>query len=355
MRVISPAPRDQWEAVLASDPDSLVCHTPAWLDFVCRAGGYDDASRLYELPGARRLIVPMVRRRGLEASFPPSWGMGGVVAPEGVRLPDVAAVASDLAGRAVLRTTLRPNPLEAATWRAAFARRAIAVPRLAHLLSLEGGFAHVWEERFTKGARRAVRKAERSGLEVERDTSGRLIPVLYELFDRSLERWADQHHEPRPLGRWRGHRRDPRRKFELMVEALGEASRVWVAWCEGRPAAAILVLQGTSAHYWRGMMDKELAGPTRANYLLHKLAIEEACASGCRWYDMGESGPSESLAHFKSRFGARPHPHADYHIERLPITTLDRQARRVVKRVVGFREASATRARSACSPGDGRP
>ncbi len=119
---------------------------------------------------------------------------------------------------------------------------------------------------------------------------------------------------------------------------LGEACRIWVAWHNGQPAAAILVLQGSNASYIRGMMDKELAGPTRANYLLHRLAIEEACEAGCRYYDMGESGSSTSLAQFKTRFGARPCPYAEYHIERLPITSLHRHARGAIKRMIGFRD-----------------
>jgi lipid II:glycine glycyltransferase (peptidoglycan interpeptide bridge formation enzyme) len=285
-----------------------------------------------------------VRRRHLrgplaiEASFPPGWGIGGIVAPGGVRPADAAAVFADLAGRRVVRTSLRPNPLDAELWSAARPPSAVAVPRLAHVLSLEGGFERVWKERFTGTARTAVRKAERSGVRVELDTSGRLVPVLYELLERSVERWAGQLHEPRALARWRTHRRDPLRKFELMAEALGEACRIWVAWAGGRPAAAILVLQGTNAHYTRGMMDKDLAGPTRANYLLHQLAIEDACGAGCRHYQMGETGSSSSLAQFKTRFGALPHPHSEYHLERLPITALDRHARRVVKRIVGFRE-----------------
>jgi hypothetical protein len=363
--VVSPVPREVWESVLASDPRALVTQTPAWIDFACRCRGYEDASRLYELPGGRRLVLPMVRRRRLpdplagEASFPPSWGMGGIVAPGGVELADAAAVFADLTNRRVVRISLRPNPLDADVFSATRPPDAVVVPRLAHVLALEGGFAQVWKERFTGSVRTAVRKAERSGLTVERDTSGRLVPALYELYERSLDRWADQQHEPRALARWRGRRRDPRRKFELMAQALGEGCRIWVAWHEGRPVAAILVLQGTNAHYTRGMMDKDVAGPTRANHLLHRLAIEEACAAGCRHYHMGESGLSAPLAHFKTRFGARPHPHAEYHIERLPITALDRHARGVVKRVVGFRDhpsrASASQGRGASSPGGGRP
>ncbi len=83
------------------------------------------------------------------------------------------------------------------------------VPRLAHVLELEGGFERVWKEQFTGTARTAVRKAERSGLTVERDTSGKLVPVVYELFERSLDRWARQQHEPRPFARWRRRRQDP--------------------------------------------------------------------------------------------------------------------------------------------------
>jgi hypothetical protein len=342
--VTSPAPRRDWEAILASDPNALVSHTPAWTDFACRSGDYEDASRLYALPGGRRLVVPIVRRRRLlgrlatEASFPPGWGIGGIVASDGVRPADAAAVFADLAARSVVRTSLRPNPLEAKVWSAARPPGAVAIPRLAHVLALEGGFGSVWKERFTGTARTAVRKAERSGLTVELDTSGRLVSVLYELFERSLERWAGQQHEPRALARWRAHRRDPLRKFELMARTLGEACRVWVAWAEGQPAAAILVLQGTNAHYTRGMMDKDIAGPTRANYLLHQLAIEDACNAGCRHYHMGETGSSSSLAQFKTRFGALPHEYAEYHLERLPITALDRQARQVVKRIIGFRD-----------------
>ncbi|HEY6757865.1 MAG TPA: GNAT family N-acetyltransferase [Baekduia sp.] len=342
--VTSPAPRAVWEQVLASDPTALVTHTPTWLDFVCRAGDYEDASRLYELPGDRRLVLPMVRRRHLpgalaaEASFPPGFGMGGVLAPGGLQAGDAQVVFSDLARRDVVRTSLRPNPLNGDALAAGRPPGVAMVSLLANVLPLDGGFERVWKERFKSETRTAIRKAERCGLTVERDTSGRLVPVLYELYERSVDRWADQSHEPRALARWRGHRADPRRKFELMAEALGDACRVWVAWSDGRPAAAILVLQGINATYSRGMMDKELAGPLRANHLLHRLAIEEACMAGCRYYHMGESGFSASLMQFKSRFGARACAHAEYHVERVPITALDRRARGLVKRAIGFRE-----------------
>jgi Acetyltransferase (GNAT) domain len=338
---VSPAPREVWREVYNADPNALPYQAPEWVDLLCSLRRYEDASRLYELPGGRLAVLPMVRSRLIgvsarEASFPPAWGMGGLVASGGLRGSDVVTAFTDLASHHVARISLRPNPLTGPMWAAARPPHAVSVPRLAHVLDLEGGFAEVWRRRFTGSARTAVRKAERSRLTVERDTSGRLLPVHYELFERSVVRWAAQQHEPRALARWRAHRRDPLPKLMAMAEQLREGCRLWVAWLDGQPAASILIMHGSNACYTRGAMDKELAGPTRANYLLHSLAIEEACTAGCRHYHMGETGASKPLAQFKTRFGAHPYPYAEYHVEVLPFTAVGRAARSAVKRVLGF-------------------
>jgi hypothetical protein len=174
---------------------------------------------------------------------------------------------------------------------------------------------------------------------VECDSSGKLVPIFYDLYLRSIERWAEQQHEPPLLARWRGQRRNPLHKFQSIAQAFGDSCRIWVAWLDGQPAAAIVVLLGASAYYWRGAMDKVLAAPVRANDLLHWLAIEEACRAGCRYYHMGESGASVSLGRFKSRFGAVAYPYNEYHLERLPITKLDKLLRTFVKRIIGFKDA----------------
>ncbi|MGH2874619.1 MAG: GNAT family N-acetyltransferase [Solirubrobacteraceae bacterium] len=340
--VITPPPHDVWHEVLASDPDALLSQTPEWIAALCRDGIHEDASRLYELPGGRRVVLPMVRRRGLppaltvEASLPPAWGIGGIVAPGGARPADVAAVFRELSGRCTLQTSLTPNPLQAQAWAAARPPRTVTVPRLAHVLSLEDGFDRVWSSRFTGSARTAVRKAQRSGLTIERSTDGGLVPVFLDLYQRSLRRWAHRQHEPLALARFRARVRDPADKLRAMA-SLGE---IWVAFKDGMPAAAILVLQAAAAHYTRGAMDERIAGPTRANYLLHSLAIEAACISGCRHYHMGETGGSKSLAQFKTRFGARAYPYAAYHLERLPLTTANRRLRSAVKRTIGFKDLS---------------
>jgi hypothetical protein len=334
--VASPAPRDVWDRLIASDPRSLPSQTPPWLDVVCSVGGLEDASRLYETADGRLLVLPLVRRSLLgvplaEASLPYGWGPGGLVA-EGAVLPgDVRAVLADLADRRVLRTTLRPGPQAGAAWDEAAPPGAVRRPHMAQTVDLRAGFTEVWKARFKRDTRNRVHRAERAGVLVERDDSGRLVPIFQELYWTSVARWARHDGQPLALARWRAARQEPDRKLRTVAAALGAACRVYIASVDGRPAAGIVVLLGAaSATYWRGAMDEEVAGKTYANYLLHRTAIEDACAAGCSAYHMGDSAPGSSLALFKSRFGAEDRHYESYRLERLPLTTATEAARDAV-------------------------
>jgi hypothetical protein len=342
-RLATPAPRHDWQELLDADRSALVTQTPAWTDALCAVTGAHDASRLYEFGEGRRLVLPMVERAHrpwpltMTDSFPPAWGFGGL-AGDAPRPEEARAVLADLRSAGVLRARIRPNPLHHHAWSTAMSRDVIALPRRAHVVDLGGGFDRVWMERFSKRARNHVRRAERCGLEVELDTTGRLAGVFEALFTRSVERWARRQHEPAKLAHWRARRRDPPGKLARVMAALDGAAHLWVASAEGRPVAAILVLQGANAHYTRGAMDEERAGETRANYLLHARAIEAAARAGCGSYHMGETGDSRSLAQFKEAVGGRPHRYAELVVERLPITRVDRMARTAVKTAIRFRD-----------------
>ena len=345
IKVTSPAPRDVWHALLKADTEAIPYQHPAWLDCICTASNYKDVSRLYEMSDGRQFILPLVRRPNLPeafspaASLPSGWGRGGLLGSGDIRVDEVASIFDDLAHLPFPRISVRPNPRQGPVWAEAAPRNIVAVPRRAHVLDLEGGFDRVWEERFEAKTRTAVRKAERKGVVVECDTTGRLVPVFYELLERSFDRWARQQHEPRLLTHLRGQSRDPLSKFQIMAKHLGEACRVWVAWVDGKPAAAILVLQYGNVNDSRGAMDKEVAAGTGANELIQKLAIEDACRAGCRYYHLGESGNSASLSHYKERFGAIAYSYAEYHLERIPITSIDHGVRSVIKKVIGFKDS----------------
>jgi Acetyltransferase (GNAT) domain len=323
--VASPAPREVWERVVAADPQALPSQTPQWLDAICSVTGMQDASRLYKTADGRMLVLPLVRRGVLgaplvEASLPYGWGPGGIVAEGGLLAEDVRTVFADLSGRRVPRVTVRPGPALGPTWEEA-APRAARQPLMAQTLDLRAGFAEVWRARFKSDTRTRIRRAERCGVVVQRDDTGRLVPVFHELYRTSVARWARRDGQPLLIARWRAARREPDSKLRTVSAAMGSRCRVYVASVGGRPAAAIVVLFGaTSAVYWRGAMDAEIAGKSYANYLLHCTAINDACAAGCSAYHMGDSAPGSDLARFKSRFGAEESSYASYRLERLPLT-----------------------------------
>ncbi|MEU3917532.1 GNAT family N-acetyltransferase [Streptomyces sp. NPDC029004] len=348
VRVTSPAPREVWWQLAERDESALVSQTPTWLDCICGTGPYADASRLYEFGGGRRLVVPLARRRGVperltaEDSWPSDWGIGGPLVSPGV--PDeteAGVVFDDLARRPALRVGIRFGPDAHPAWAAAAAQRNFrAEDHMTQVLDLDGGFDVVWERRFRGRARRAVRRAERSPVDVEVDRTGRLVPVFYHLYEQSIARWAGQQHEPKALAHWRQTRKFPRRRLEAVAELLGESCAIWVASCAGEPAAAIVVLRhGAHARCWRGAMDRDLAHPVRANFLLHRLAIEDAGTAGCRYYHFGESRPGSSLAAFKEGFGADNFSSPDYRRERLPVSAAEQRLRGTLKHLMRFQDA----------------
>jgi hypothetical protein len=337
---LRPAEKERlWHGVLSADPESLVDQSPEWIRAMVSLGTWQDATRVYELPGDRLGVLPMARRaRGAIVASPPfAWGFGGLVAEGGVTSADVRVVMSDLGARPHIRQTIRPNPLLATAWQRGTPPHWTPLPRMAHIIDLRGGRDAVWA-RLDKDVRRRVRRAERLGVEIECDTQGRLIPVLCELLQRSVIHWATAQNEPLRLAQLRARRRDPAEKFQAMAAALGSQFRLWVARHEGRPVAANLVLQGRNAHAARGVMDRALAAPLSATALLEWHAIRDACRAGCGRYHMGESGSSTALAKSKERFGALRYPYSEYRRERLPLSTVDGWIRSAVKRAIGFRD-----------------
>jgi Acetyltransferase (GNAT) domain len=343
-KVTTPVPRDAWERVFRSDHGAVVTQSLAWRDALLAGGRYRDVSRLYEFGSGRRIVLPLVRRRhvtawtGTTVSWPRTWGVGGPICQDGkASEAEAEAVLADLAGGTLAAEVRLPEGADG-SWLTA-ARGYKVEGRDVHMLDLAGGFSEVWSHRFRGTARTAVRKAERAGLEVEVDRSGRALGVFFELYEKSIQRWAAMQHEPVVLTRWRTTRATSPRMLADVSRHFGTDCEIWVARAKGTPIAAIVVLRsGANAKYWRGAMDKELATPVRANEYLHSLAIEEACRSGCRTYEMGQSRSGSPLAAFKEKLGAVLQPGYTLRAEHLPFDAVRRHTRDAVKSLIGFRD-----------------
>jgi Acetyltransferase (GNAT) domain len=342
LRVVSPVRREVWESLLRSDRDAAVTQTLAWRDAVMGTGRYRDVSLLYEFGSGRQVVLPLVRRRGqprqaaVLASWPHEWSVGGPISQDGRVSPaEAAAVLADVARRGTLaaQITLRYNADR--NWLDQAGRFRV-MQYGCYVLDLEGGFGQVWERRFRGVTRTAVRKAERSGLEVEVDRSGRLLGVLCELYERSIQARAARRHDPVWLTRARMDQIAPVSlpQMKLVADAFGKDCATWVARSKGQAVAGLIVLRsGTHAHGWRIASDKELAHPVRATELLHRLDIEEACREGFRFYNMGGAPAGSPLARYKEKFGADLHFTHELYAEHLPVRAA-RAARRFAENLV---------------------
>jgi Acetyltransferase (GNAT) domain len=320
VRVQSPAPRSAWRSVLDASDEATAYHTPEWLDAACETAGLEDVSKLYEGPDGRHIVLPMVRRAsaipGMTAdwSMPPNWGYGGIISSGRIDADDVATVLPDLLAAKAGRTIVKPGPLSGAAWNGVPAQSRI--PHLVHVVDLRGGFAHIWSKRFSSGARNKIRKAEKAGVEIAWDTTGRLLRPHYDLYLRWARRRATDHGLPVALALRLARRREPYRRFEAVARRFGDRCRIGVAWIGGEAAASTIILRnGVHAHYWRSAIDRDRAARTYANHLLLASALEEAAGFGCEYFHMGESGGVESLMQFKEHVGGERRRYDEYRFE----------------------------------------
>jgi GNAT acetyltransferase-like protein len=335
--VLSPAPRDSWNAILSSSDEATAFHTPEWLDVCCRVGGYRDASRLYETVDGRRLVLPLVSRtyaRRWDAvwSMPPNWGFGGVLAQGRVTSEDVETVVVDIRNRRE-RTIVRPGPLTGAAWATVPAR--VRVRHDVHVVDLEEGIEGWWR-RLSSGTRYKVRRAERKGVSVEWDSTGRLIPTAWDLYLR----WASNRERasgvPPALAAAKAEPNESLPQFAAVAEALGSRSRLGLASIGDTPVAyMIMLLNGAHAHYWRGHSDHTLTRGAYPNHLLLAQLIEQAAAAECRYVHLGEFGGVGTLAAFKESLGADRRSYYEMRFESLVATSAS-LVRASARRILAF-------------------
>jgi len=308
----SPAPRDIWRGVLRDDPGATALQTPEYLDAVLTATGGTDVSRFYQLRDGRQLVLPLVRRSSrlglhLDAGYPRGYGHGGMLATGGLLADDVRTVVKDLRGESLsLRIGGSFHTYE--QWSAGLLPGVSDERRQVAVVDLEPGqIGDVGAFRATRldaQTQQRLRRAVRLGVEVEQDSTGRLIPVFYDIYRAWVERQIPRSGLPPVVARRRALEREPYAKFAAVAAHTGEACRVFVAWFRGRPiAASILLVHGQHASAWRSYSMSELAAPVSADLLTSVTSIEDAISSGCRSIDLGHP-PAENGERVKSSLGA---------------------------------------------------
>lgn len=288
-----------WGAFVAGHPQTTPFHDPAWAQLIVDC---------YGLAG-----FALVER---DHTGTVTGGLPVVVAP---RLPRgarrlVALPYTDFV-RPLVDTTREPalaESLDEARRRLGFDRlelrtalagaRRVRTDAVIHTLELEADSDAVLG-RLTKGKRRDVRAAQRSGLTVRR--AEREIDVTKTYFDLHLR-----------TRRRLGVPSQPRRFFRLLWQRVVEPGGGFVLLAEehGVPVAgAVFLAKNQTVVYKYSASDRSAAtGPTTD--LLVWRAIEHGCRGGFTTFDFGRSElEAIGLRRFKSRWGAHEQP-LDYSV-----------------------------------------
>lgn len=171
------------------------------------------------------------------------------------------------------------------------------------LVVLDDGREEELFARLDSACRRAVRKAQRSGVTTEWPTPNVAAEIYLQLAARSAERT--------------GETLAPRAYYDavLRLPPVGEAARILVARHEGTAIGALLLLAAKGSLHFLGGVSEPAALALRPNDLLHWTAIAWGRAQGYRRYRLGpifpelpRSWPVCTVSRFKGKFGGRSVP-----------------------------------------------
>jgi predicted N-acyltransferase len=284
----------RWDEFLQRHPCSSIFHTVEWLETLHRTYGYEPVAFTTSRPGTDLLNAAVFCR--VE-----SWLTGRrlVSLPFSDHCDLLADTVTDLTAIvSVLREQLhRDNLLYIEARPLRTPDQAALEPNSTfsycfHQIDLRPDLETLLRNCHKNSTQRKISRAEREGLTYEEGRSETLLDSFYRLYllTRRRQRVLPQ----------------PKRWFQNLIDFLGEALKIRVAFKNGQPIASILTLRYKDTLVYKyGCSDanfQRLGGV----HLLFWRSIQEAKRDGLRVFDLGRSEFQNSgLITFKDRWGAR--------------------------------------------------
>jgi len=297
----TPGDQDLWDTFVNSRADVAGYHAWGWRRVFTNAFGHEPVYLIARQGQEVAGVLPLVQIKSLlfgnSLTSLPFLNYGGVVADTADAAEALIAAAGDQArSRRYKHVELRHVDRQ-------FPNLPCKTHKVAMHLPLS---ATIWDD-LDRKVRNQIRKAEKSGLVVERGGES-LLADFYAVFARNM----------RDLG-------TPvysRRLFEEVLRTFPERAQLHIVRLNGKPVAAGLTYRTAS------MVQLPWASSIRefnslcANVLLYWDAIQFAQSTGAGVFDMGRSTPNEGTFKFKAQWGAEPVPlHWEYQLSsdgRLP-------------------------------------
>ena len=289
MRVLSSEPGDAWRRAIAHVPHARLAHAPAWHAAIGRAYGHAPLYVAAIGDGDTCGVLPafVVRRPlfGAVVTSMPFLDSGG---------PCSASRAIDAQLVARLIDAARECGARLVELRSA-ARLPVDAPPLESKVNMTLPLddpAALWR-RLDKTVRNQVRKAEKSGLTVERGS----VSDLAAFYDVFVERMRD-------LG-------SPVHAFDFLrhvLDAFGPAARLMIVRHERKTIGGLVALafQDRLVVPWATCRKAYFA--SCPNMLLYWRTIEAACADGFTHFEFGRSTRDSGTYRFKKQWGAQEEP-----------------------------------------------
>lgn len=290
---IEPLADRRWDDFVQRHPRASLFHSSAWLKALARTYQYHPVAYTASPAGS-----PL--QDGMVFCRVESWLTGKrlvslpfsdhceplVEAPE-----DVAAIVAALEqeSRQKKWRYIELRPLR--EFAIATSLHHTTVPYTFHQLDLEPELAKLFGKCHKDSTQRKILRAEREGLRYREGSTREFMEHFYALHTVTRKR----------------HRRppQPRKWFINLIECFGDALKIRVAFKDNRPVAAVVTIRhkGTMVYKYGG-------SDPRFNHLgsMHLLlwsAIEEAKATGLRFFDFGRTDAGQKgLITFKKRWGS---------------------------------------------------
>jgi CelD/BcsL family acetyltransferase involved in cellulose biosynthesis len=283
----------RWSEFLRRHPRSSIFHTVEWLEALRRTYGYEPIAITTCPPDADLQNAAVFCR--VE-----SWLTGRrlVSLPFSDHCDLLVSTVTDLTAiLSVVAEQLRRENLRYVEARPLRAPTANCEPDLTyrycmHRLDITPDLDTLFRNFHKNSTQRKIRRAEREGLTYEEGRSDSLLNSFYHLLLLTRRRQVTT---PQPK-KW----------FRNLIECLGEALKIRVAFKDGQPIASILTLRYKDTLVYKyGCSDAQfhrLGGL----HLLFWRSIQEAKRDGLCVFDLGRSERENTgLITFKDRWGAQ--------------------------------------------------
>ena len=290
---VDPTLDPNWDRDLSSCEGATFFHTSAWALTIKDTYGFEPAYFVTRRPGQVEAVLPMMDvkswltgKRGVSLPFTDEC------APLG---PDAATVARLFREAQAFASLRQWRYIECRGGLDLLAQNRPSQAFLGHRLNLSHGEAALFEG-FEGAVRRAIRKAEQSGLSVEASTSLEAVREFYALFCKTRRRHGVP---PQPFLFF----------SNLHKNVLGRGhGRIVVARHGGLPVAAAIFLHFRNTALYKFGASDVAFNHLRANNLVMWEAIRHYAGKGYDNLDFGRTSfTNPGLRRFKQSWGTMEH------------------------------------------------